>query len=47
MEKILRSLADDFENMVCTIEKSKDLSTLMVEDLVGPLRHMTSGGRRR
>jgi len=37
VEKILRSLTDDFENVVCTIEESKDLSTLTVEELVGSL----------
>lgn len=35
MEKILRSLTNDFENVVCAIEKSKDLSKLLVEELVG------------
>lgn len=35
VEKILRSLTHDFENIVCTIEESKDLSTLSVEELAG------------
>ena len=42
MEKILRSLIDDFENVVCAIEESKDLSTLTVEDLLGSLRHRSN-----
>ncbi|GAU51887.1 hypothetical protein TSUD_416720, partial [Trifolium subterraneum] len=33
VEKILRSLTDKFENIVCAIEESKDLSTLSVEEL--------------
>jgi len=37
VEKILRSLTDDFENIVCAIEESKDLTTLSVEELVGSL----------
>jgi len=37
VEKILKSLTDDFENIVCAIEESKDLTTLSMEELVGPL----------
>ena len=37
VEKILRSLTDDFENIVCAIEESKDLTTLSVEELAGSL----------
>jgi len=37
VEKILRSLIDDFENVVCVSEESKDLSTLTVEELVRSL----------
>ncbi|KAJ1434907.1 Zinc finger, CCHC-type [Sesbania bispinosa] len=37
VEKILRSLTDDFENIVCAIEESKDLSTLTLEELAGSL----------
>ena len=37
VEKILRSLTDNFENIVCAIEESKDLSTLTVEELEGSL----------
>jgi len=37
VEKILRSLTNDFENVVCTIEESKDLSNLTVEELAGSL----------
>ena len=33
VEKILRSLTNDFENVVCAIEESKDLSKLTVEEL--------------
>ena len=35
VEKILRSLTNDFENVVCAIEESKDLSKLTVEQLAG------------
>jgi len=37
VEKILRSLTDDFENIVCAIEKSKDLTVLSVEELAESL----------
>ncbi|GAU29778.1 hypothetical protein TSUD_161830 [Trifolium subterraneum] len=37
VEKILRSLTYKFENIVCAIEESKDLSTLSVEELAGSL----------
>jgi len=37
VEKILRSLTNDFENVVCTIEESKDLSKLTVEELARSL----------
>jgi len=37
VEKILRSLTDNFENIVCAIEESKDLSTLTVEELADSL----------
>jgi hypothetical protein len=37
VEKILRSLTDNFENIVCAIEESKDLAKLTVNELVGSL----------
>jgi len=37
VEKILRSLTNDFENVVCVIEESKDLSKLTVEEVVESL----------
>ncbi|XP_074342644.1 uncharacterized protein LOC141680273 [Apium graveolens] len=37
VEKILRSLTDNFENVVCAIEESKDLTTLMVDEIAGSL----------
>lgn len=37
VEKIMRLLTDNFENIVCVIEESKDLSTLTVEERAGSL----------
>ncbi|XP_014493452.1 uncharacterized protein LOC106755752 [Vigna radiata var. radiata] len=37
-EKILRNLMDDFESIVVTIEETKDLSTLTMEELAGSLK---------
>jgi len=37
VEKILRSLTNDFKSIACAIEESKDMSVLSVEELVGSL----------
>ena len=37
MEKILRSLTNDFESIVCAIEESKDLAILSVKELAESL----------
>ena len=37
VEKILRSLAHNFENIVCAIEESKDLATFTIDELADSL----------
>jgi gag-polypeptide of LTR copia-type len=37
VEKILRSLTDTFENVVCAIEESKNLAELSVDELADSL----------
>jgi gag-polypeptide of LTR copia-type len=37
VEKILRSLTDTFENVVCAIKESKNLAELSVDELAGSL----------
>ena len=37
VEKILRSLTNNFKNVVCAIEESKDLATFMVDELTDSL----------
>jgi gag-polypeptide of LTR copia-type len=37
VEKILRSLTDTFENVVCAIKESKNLTELFVDELTNSL----------
>jgi gag-polypeptide of LTR copia-type len=37
IEKVLRSLTYTFENIICAIMESKDLSTLTIDELAGSL----------
>jgi gag-polypeptide of LTR copia-type len=37
VDKILRSLTDAFQNMVCAMEESKKLAELSVDELTGSL----------
>jgi gag-polypeptide of LTR copia-type len=53
VEKILRSLTDNFENVVCTIKESKDLTKLTIDELASYLeaheqrKKKTKGGDTR
>jgi len=38
VEKILRSLIDDFENVVYVIEESRNLEEMTIRDLKGSLK---------
>jgi len=37
MDKIFWSLTDDFENVVCVIEESRNMEEMTIDDLAGSL----------
>jgi gag-polypeptide of LTR copia-type len=45
VEKILRTLTDTFENVMCAIKESKNLDELLVDELAGSL--MTHEQRKK
>ena len=47
MEKMLSSLSDNFKNVVCTIEESKDLAKFTVDELTDSLEAHEQLRRRR
>ena len=47
VDKILRSLNDDFENVVLAIEESRNLEEMIVNDLEGSLEYMNNGRRKK
>ncbi|XP_068487002.1 uncharacterized protein [Phaseolus vulgaris] len=38
VEKIIRSLTDDFENIVCAIEELRNVEEMTIDDLAGSLK---------
>ena len=47
VEKILRSLTDNYENAVCVIKESKNLEEMTVNEIFGSLEAHEQGKRRR
>ncbi|GKB91626.1 retrovirus-related pol polyprotein from transposon TNT 1-94 [Tanacetum coccineum] len=43
MEKVLRSLTDKFENVVCAIEESKDIEDITINDLAEKAMYVEQG----
>jgi len=47
VENILQSLTDDFENVVCAIEESRNLEEITIDDILKVLlKHMNNGRRK-
>ena len=47
VEKVLRSLTGEFENVVCAIEESRNLAEMTIEDLTSSLEVHEQRRRRR
>jgi gag-polypeptide of LTR copia-type len=47
VKKILRSLTNDFENIVCAIEESKNLAEITVDELSSSLEAHEQKKRRK
>jgi len=47
VEKILSSITDDFENVVCAIEDSRNLGEMIVDDLASSIEAHEQGKKKK